>query len=156
MMEEKKNVFTYIRQLFATYGIIVMIFVIFHILLGDFPEGYSTLFALGKEGITIPILCELFLLAGMITLAQVAFLTDRLIMNMTMLMRNVLFFVSVMIVMIVMIFSFKWFPTGDILAWTGFVVCYALSMLVSVLIVKLREKLENSKMQEALDKYNNR
>ncbi len=53
-----------------------------------------------------------------------------------------------------MIIIFDWFPTKDITAWMGFVILYAVSMLISVFITNLREHLENSKMQKALDDYN--
>ena len=155
-MEEKKNVFNYIRQAFATYGIIVLVFVVFNILLGDVAGDYSALFALGKDGMSIPVLLELLLLAIMITFAQVLFLTDKWIENMSMIIRYVLFFGTVMIVMIVMIIVFNWFPIGDMYAWGGFVISYTVSMITSALLTRLKERTENTKMQEALDKYNRR
>lgn len=90
----------------------------------------------------------------MITVAQVIFVTDILITNLSIVLRNVFLFVTVFIVMVIMIIIFDWFPTSDITAWMGFVISYAVSMLVSVGITKLREHSENSKMQKALDKYN--
>ena len=155
-MEEKKTVFNFIRQAFATYGIIVLVFVVFNILLGDVAGDYSALFALGKDGMSIPVLLELLLLAIMITFAQVLFLTDKWIENMSMIIRYVLFFGTVMIVMIVMIIVFNWFPIGDMYAWGGFVISYTVSMITSALLTRLKERTENSKMQEALDKYNGR
>ena len=156
MMEEKKTIFNYISQAFATYGIIVLVFVVFNILLGDVAGDYSALFALGKDGMSIPVLLELLLLAIMITFAQVLFLTDKWIENMSMVIRYVLFFGTVMIVMIVMIIVFNWFPIGDMYAWGGFVISYTVSMITSALLTRLKERTENSKMQEALDKYNRR
>ena len=155
-MEEKKTFFYYIRQAFATYGIIVLVFVVFNILLGDIAGDYSALFALGKNGMSIPVLLELLLLAIMITFALVLFLTDKWIENMSMIIRYVLFFGTVMIVMIVMIIVFNWFPIGDMYAWGGFVISYTVSMITSALLTRLKERTENSKMQEALDKYNRR
>ena len=156
MMEEKKTIFNYIRQAFAIYGIMVMVFIIFSLVIGDITEGYSNLFAFGKKGLSIPTLCELFLLAVVITLAQVTFMTDRWIVNLSLIKRNVLFFLSVMVAMVIMIVVFKWFPVGDTFAWIGFVISYALSMIISMLLTRLKEKAENSKMQEALDNYNKR
>ena len=63
---------------------------------------------------------------------------------------------AVFVVMIIMIIVFNWFPTDDITAWIGFIVSYAVSMLFSVIITKIRERTENAKMQEALDKYNSK
>ena len=153
-MEEKKTIFNYISQVFATFGIIVLIFITLSIIIGESTKGYSTLFSMGKRGISIRTLGELLLLAIMITLAQVVFLTDRWIMNMTMIIRNLLFFTAVLIVIVIMIFAFKWFPIGDVTAWIGFIISYALSIIISTLVTKLKERTENSKMQEALDNYN--
>lgn len=154
MMEEKKTVFNYISQAFATFGIIVLIFILFSLAIGESTEGYSNLFSMGKRGMSISTLCELLLLAIMITLAQVVFLTDKWIVNLSLIIRNVLFFLSVLIVMVIMIVTFKWFPVGDVSAWIGFIISFAISMIVSALVIKLKERADNSKMQEALDNYN--
>ncbi len=155
-MEEKKTIFNYISQVFTTFGIIVLIFILLSILIGERTEDYSTLFAMGNEGLSIATLCELLLLAVMITLARLVFLTDRWIMNMTMIARNALFFLAVLIMIVFMVFAFKWFPVDDLSAWIGFILSYALSMVISVFVTKLKERSENSKMQEALDQYNER
>ncbi|MCR5509647.1 MAG: hypothetical protein K6F54_01635 [Lachnospiraceae bacterium] len=131
-----------------------MAFIIMGIVIGEKTKGYADLFSMGNAGMSMPILLELLLLAVVITLAQVAFLTDTWIMNMPMVLRNVLFFVSVLIVIILMIVAFNWFPVRDVTAWIGFIISYALSMFISAFITRLKERAENSKMQEALDKYN--
>ncbi len=156
MMEEKKTVFYYVRQAFATYGVIVLVFAIMSIVIGERTKDYAALFFMGNAGMSMPILMELLLLAVIITLAQVVFLTDTWIMNMSLMIRNVLFFVSVLIVIVFMIVAFSWFPTRDMTAWLGFIISYALSMIISALITRLKERAENTKMQEALDKYNRR
>lgn len=156
MMEEKKTVFYYVRQAFATYGVIVLVFAIMSIVIGERTKDYAALFSMGNAGMSMPILMELLLLAVIITLAQVVFLTDTWIMNMSLMIRNVLFFVSVLIVIVFMIVAFHWFPARDMTAWLGFIISYALSMIISALITRLKERAENTKMQEALDKYNRR
>ena len=155
MMEENKTIFNYISQMFATFGIIVTIFIIFSLVIGESSGDYSTLFALGKTGLTLGTLAQLLLLAFIITVAQVAFMTDVRIKNMSVVLRNVLFFSSIMAAIVVMVILCGWFPINDIKAWIGFVVSYVVCMVLSVLVSKLRERAENAKMQEALDKYKN-
>lgn len=77
-------------------------------------------------------------------------------MNMSIVMRYALFILSAWIIGIIMIILFHWFPIGDVSAWMGFVVSFAVSMSIAVLLTRLKERVENSKMQEALEKYNNR
>ena len=60
------------------------------------------------------------------------------------------------ILIVFMIVAFNWFPVSDMAAWLGFIISYALSMIISLLVTRLKERTENSKMQEALDKYNRR
>ncbi len=55
-----------------------------------------------------------------------------------------------------MIVAFGWFPVRDVRAWVGFIISYAISMITAAFITRLKERAENSKMQEALDKYNRR
>ena len=50
-MEEKKTIFDYIGQLFATYGIIVAIFLIFGSCIGSLAKGHSSLFPWEKKGL---------------------------------------------------------------------------------------------------------
>ena len=154
MIEEKKTIFSYIGQALATYGTLVFIFSAFSMLLGDKVGDYSSLFALGSKGMTMPTLIQLFFLAIALTVIQVAFLTDVWISNITMLLRKIFFFLTVLAVLIFMIIVFKWFPVDDPIAWIGFFGCFIVSMTISTIYTKLWEKEENKRMQEALDKYN--
>ena len=63
------------------------------------------MFSLGKEGLSISTLAQLLLLSGIITIVQMAFLTDRLIKNMSIVKRYILFFLSVMIATVIMIIA---------------------------------------------------
>ncbi len=152
-MEEKKTVFNYISQLFATYGVIVVIFIVFSLVIGNGADKYSALFSYKDAALGIPTLLQLLLLALFITLSQVLFLTDRMIKGMSMVLRYIFFFISIMLVMIIMTVIFKWFPVDDPKAWCGFFISFIISMVISALLTRLAEKSENRKMQEALDKF---
>lgn len=151
--EDRKSVFGYIAQLLATYGAMVVIFIVFDLCIGKETEGYSTLFELGSRGLTLATLLQLLFLAVLVTIAQVAFLTDLLIKNMNMIARNLLFIIAIFVSIVVFAVLFGWFPVGDLAAWVGFLVSFSLSMAASLLITRFIEKSENKKMQEALDKY---
>ena len=155
-MEEKKTIFNYISQLFATYGVIVAIFIVFSLLIGNGADEYSTLFSFKDAALGIPTLLQLLLLAVFITVSQVLFLTDRMIKGMSMVLRYILFFVTIMLVMIIMTVVFKWFPVDDPKAWCGSFISFIISMLISAFLTRLAEKSENRKMQEALDKFNSK
>lgn len=156
MMDEKKTFFNYISHAFAIYGIIVVIFMVFSLIIGESTEGYSTLFLLGDKGLTIATLFELLLLSVIITVFQAIFLTDKWIKNMAIVLRHVLFFLGVMITTIIMALAFSWLPVNDIKSWIYFFICFIISCILSVAITRVKECTENKKMQEALEKYNKR
>ena len=62
-----------------------------------------------------------------------------------------LFAVTIVIVLFVIIF--KWFPLNDVKAWIGFLVSFAICSAVAVVISRAREKAENFKIDQALERY---
>jgi hypothetical protein len=153
-MEKRKTIFNYISEIFAVYGIIVAIYVLLSLFIGDYVGGYSSMFRLGNKGLSNATLLQLLLLATIIIAVRNIFLTDRWIKKMPIISRNILFFLTIIVVMIVMIVLFDWFPINDWQAWVGFFISYTVSMSVSVLISRLKERAENDKLKTALDKYN--
>lgn len=153
-MEEKKTVFNYISRLFATYGIMVTIFIILALIVGEYTQDLSSLFRLGGKGLSLATLAQLLGLALVITVAQTVFLSDTVIKKMSLVLRNILFFVTILAAIIITVIVFGWFPIGNIFAWIGFIVSFLISMGISVGITKAKESAENSKMEEALKKYN--
>ncbi|MGI6315227.1 MAG: hypothetical protein ACOX17_00900 [Christensenellales bacterium] len=152
-MEEKKTVFDYIAGGLAVYGVMVTVFVLLSLILGDYVGDYSSLFRYGADGLSVPTLLQLLLLAAMITLARIVFLTGRWIKNMSGLLRNALFFLTILAVIAVLIVLFGWFPINEPRAWLGFILSYTVSMVLSVVVTGLRERAENKRMQAALRKY---
>lgn len=156
MMEDNKTIFNYIGQVFATYGMILFIFIIFGSLIGDIASGYSSLFELGNQGFSIATLLQLFVLAFIITVAQVAFLTDRWIKNLSLFFRNVLFFGIVVLTIIIFVILFGWFPIDDVKSWIGFVLSFVVCTAIGVTISRMEEQAENRKMEQALNKIKNK
>ena len=152
MMEEKKNIFDYIRQLFAIYGVMVLIFVAFNLIVGDEAKSISTLFTLGSQGLLSSTLLQLLLMALIITAAQNIFLTDILIKNLALIVRNILFFVTIMIAITAFVIIFGWFPIDNAAAWIGFIISFAVCTGVSALLMRLEENAESKKMQDALNR----
>ena len=67
-------------------------------------------------------------------------------------MKKVLsvFLVVVMIVLFVWIFG--WFPVNEVKPWIMFLICFTVSAGASTIISVLKEKENNKKMQEALER----
>lgn len=154
-MEDKKTIFGYLGELFAIYGIIMLMFVILNLTLGDTAKGYSSFFEYGSGSLSTNTMLQIFLFAVIVCAARNIFLTDRLIKKMSILARYIAFFLMITIVIVVFIILFAWFPADDISAWIGFVISFAVCSATGVLISKLKEKEENKKMAQALERFRN-
>lgn len=152
-MEQNKTIFNYIEQLFATYGIIVTIFIVFTSMVGENAKNISSLYRLGSQGLSLATLVQLLALACMITFAQVLFLTDQWIKSMNMILRNIMFFSTICVAIGVFAAIFVWFPINSIRAWVAFAISFTICTVISVFISKLQENAENKKMKQALDKF---
>lgn len=152
-MEQKKTVFNYIGQLFATYGIIVTIIIVFVSIVGENAKDLSSLYQFGSRGLASSTLVQLLILACIITLAQILFLTDQWIKNMNLILRNILFFATICVVIGVFAAVFVWFPINNVKAWLAFVITFVICTCISVFISKLQENVENKKMEQALEKF---
>jgi len=152
-MEDRKTIFDYLGQLFAIFGVIIMIYTVFTILVGERAKEKSSLYALGSEGLSIRTIIQHFLLAFVITVSQNLFLTDRWIKNLAMAVRYVLFFSSIFVAIAVFIVSFDWFPVNNGWAWLCYTLCFIPCTVVSIVLTSLAEKAENRKMEEALRRF---
>ncbi len=151
-MEDRKTIFNYISQMFSIYGVMIVIFVVINLIIGDNAGSVSTLFSLGKTGLSTATLLELLLLTLIVTAAQSIFLTDVVIKNMALIVRNILFFATILVAITVFASVFGWFPLTDPAAWIGFIVSFAVCAAVSAFLMRLEENAENKKMQEALNR----
>ena len=151
-MEDKKTIFNYISQLFAIYGIVIAIFVAINLIVGNEAGSVSTLFALGSNGLSTKTLIELFVLVVIVTIDDNVFHTGLLIKNMSLIVRNILFFAVILVTIIVFAVVFGWFPLDNVLSWIGFIVSFSICAVFSAILMRLEENAENKKMQEALNR----
>ncbi|MBR5419698.1 MAG: DUF3021 family protein [Lachnospiraceae bacterium] len=153
MMEEKNSLFAMIRTIFVTYGIMVVLFVILNILIGEEAKDFSSLFVYGNRAFSMATLIQLFALSLIISICRNVLFSDRWIKNMSIMLRNVLFFLIITVTITLFVILFAWFPIDDISAWSGFFISFALCSVVGVLVSRWRERAENDKMNKALERY---
>ena len=151
-MEEKKTVFNYISQLFAIYGVVTAIFIVINLIIGNEAGSVSTLFSLGSTGLSTSTLIQLFILVVIVTIDDNIFLTDLVIKNMPLVLRNILFFAVILVTITVFAAVFGWFPLDNIGSWIGFIVSFSVCAAVSAILMRMEEKAENKKMQDALNR----
>ena len=151
-MDDNKNIFDYIKQLFTSFGIVVLLFIVINLIIGDEAGSISSLFALGAKGLSTATLLQLLILILIITAAQNIFLSDLVIKNMALVVRNILFFATIMAAITIFAVVFGWFPLNNVAAWIGFIVSFAVCTVISSVIMRLEENAENKKMQDALNR----
>lgn len=151
-MDDNKNIFDYIKQLFTSFGIVVLLFIVINLIIGDEAGSVSSLFALGAKGLSTATLLQLLILVLIITAAQNIFLSDLVIKNMALVVRNILFFATIMAAITIFAVVFGWFPLNNVAAWIGFIVSFAVCSIISSVIMRLEENAENKKMQDALNR----
>ena len=152
-MEDNKTLFDYISRVFAVFGVVILIHVLIGSLVGQDAGEVSTLFSLGSEGLAMNTILQLFALSVIVIVLQSLLLTDKFIKNMSIVVRIILMFVSVTCAIVAFVLAFKWFPVNDVKAWIGFFISFAVCSLAGVIFTRLKEKAENKKMDEALEKY---
>lgn len=151
-MKKGANIFDYLGQIFMVFGYSVLTLNIFCLLFGESAKGFSTIFSLGGEGLGIATLLEFFLLCAVIVTLRFLLFTDGWIRNLSIPARTTLMFGLVILAIILFVILFGWFPVDYAPAWIGFFLCFGISAGVSTAIAAAKERLENKKMEEALER----
>ena len=151
-MNNKPTIFEYFSQVFMIYGITVLILNIFCLMFGEAARDYSTIFSLGCSGLSVKTMLQ-FLFAIAITIVfKFTFMTDLLIKKMSITTRVVTLFIAAFLNIVAFVILCDWFPVGDPLAWTMFIVSFTVSCTISTAISICKEKYENRQLSEALQK----
>ena len=151
-MEERKTVIDYIEQFMKIFVFSIIMLNIFCILFGESAKEFSTIFALGKEGLRVVTMLQFLTLAVWITFCRFLFFTDIIIKNMRTVWRTICMIGAILVVMMIYIMVFQWFPKDEWLPWvmflSNFLVCFAMSLAA----MTFKEYSENKRMEEALGK----
>ena len=151
-MDNKPTILDYLTQAFMIYGITVLALNIFCLLFGDSARDFSTIFALGSAGLSVKTMLQ-FLLAIAITIVlRFVFMTDLIIKKMPLAARIITMFAAAFLNIMVFVILCGWFPVDNLTAWIMFLISFAISCTVSTAVSLLKEKMENRKLAEALNR----
>lgn len=151
-MEERKTIINYMEQVLTTFGMIVIMLIALGEFFGERARDISGLFRLGAEGLSTETLLQFLVISMLETLLQFIFFTDNLIRQMSIVRRTMGMLLSTVGVVIVMNLLCGWFPVNMWEPWALFVFCFGICFVVSVGVMSAKEKMENRKMEEALEK----
>ncbi len=151
-MEERKTIFDYLSQIMVVFGVSMLVMNIFCLAFGNSAKGLSAMFELGNQGIPVKIAFEFLCVSALITGIRFLFFTDILIKKMPVWTRTICMLVSILIVIAAFIIIFGWFPIDMWQPWAMFFICFGISFVVSCFVMMIKEKVENRKMKEALER----
>ena len=152
-MEKKRTIFDYLGQVLMIFGITILILNVFCVVFGENAKEISTMFAMGSDGISVSTSFQFLLVSIIVVVLRFLFFTDSIIKNMLLPVRTGSMYVAIISVILVMNWVFGWFPADMWQAWLGFVLSFIVCSVVSTITVLVKDKLENEKMQDALNKY---
>lgn len=149
-MEERKTIFQYLNQVFCIFGITMLILSLFSVIFGEDAREFSTMFALGKEGIPVKTMVQFFLVSVLLVGYRVLFFAEGIIQNMTHPARTACMLCAALVTTAGFVYFCGWFPFFMWKAWLGFFICFGICFVVSLSIMRWQEKMENRKMEEGL------
>lgn len=151
-MLKKRTIFDFFANVLIIYSISIISISIFCFIFGENAEDVSTIFQLGNKGLSINTMFEFFILSIFISATKWLFFTDIIIKNLSLTIRTVCMFGIVIIIVGIFAAIFNWFPVTMPLPWIMFIVCFVICTAISIIITTLKEKTENQKMKEALER----
>lgn len=150
-MIKKDTIFDFMTNVMMIFGVSVMCLLLFTFIFGEDAKAVSTIFALGNKGIALQTLLQFFISSFLITVLEWMFFTDKIFKKMSLTVRFILTFFSIVILIAVFATIFRWFPVNMVLPWVMFLICFAVCATVSVVLSVLKEKRDNAKLQNALE-----
>ena len=152
-MDKKPTIFDYLSQVFMIFGITILLLNIFCLVFGELASGFSTIFTLGSEGLSVKTMLQFLLAIAIIITFRSIFMTDLVIKKMPLLARIIVLFAASFLNIVVFVIVCGWFSVNNPLAWIMFIISFAVSCTVSTLVSILRERTENKRLAEALNKF---
>ena len=151
-MDKKPTIFDYLSQVFMIFGITILALNIFCLIFGESAREFSTIFALGNEGLSVKTMLQ-FLLAIAITITfRSIFMTDLIFKKMPLSARIIVMFAAAFLNIVIFVIVCGWFPVNNLLAWIMFIISFTVSCTASTLVSLLWERTENKRLAEALNK----
>lgn len=151
-MEEKRTVFDYLAQVLIVFGFAILMINVFCLIFGGSAKEFSDMFELGNQGIPTKIVFQFFCVSVLIVGVRFIFFTDIIIKKMPIWLRTICMLTAIVIIIAAFVILFHWFPADMWQPWAMFFICFVISFLGSYFVMVIREKVENKRMNEALQR----
>lgn len=125
-------------------------------LFGEAAKGFSAMFSLGGEGLSLMLMWQFLLLSALIVFWRFLFFTETVFKKLSFAGRTAGMVSAVLLTAVVFILLFDWFPADMWQPWAMFLLCFGICFAVSAAVAGRLEKIENRKMEEALQRAKQR
>ncbi|MCM1304699.1 MAG: hypothetical protein NC305_16670 [Lachnospiraceae bacterium] len=149
-MRERKNILDYMAQTMIAFGASMLALALFCELVGEEARGFSTMFALGKEGIPSNTILQFLLNSVCIMVIRFLFFSDRVFRKMSIAGRTIGMLASVIALIGVFAYCFGWFPVDDPKCWACFLVSFGICFVIAWAVSAWKESLDNRQLEEGL------
>lgn len=156
MREDKISIYNFVTKVLVIFCVMVFFQTVVGYLIGNEVKIYSTMYQLGREGIAYETLLQYFLSAIITTCLNIFFFSDKILVNISAFWRTVIMLIIQLIIVIGFIYCFNWFPVDNLLAWGTFLVIFAGSVVISLLVMELKSRSDSRKYDNLLMDYKNR
>lgn len=152
-MKKNKTFTQFIIGTLLAFSFILLFLMVIGPIIGDDAKGTSALFSLGTKGIAFNVMLQALGIAILVNIVQALFLSNLLFKKMMLLWRTIWIFVSTFIIGGIWGIAFGWFPADKPIAWLSYLISFGLAMLLSVLIMLLKTRRENTQVNQKLQEY---
>lgn len=148
-----KKIFQLINETVLVFGLLMLVFFILSLAIGDSAKEASSLFVYGSDSISLAAIFQLLMLSLCVTILNAAVNSNFMIKIMPRIPRLIILFVLIFMILVFMILKFQWFSADQQLPWVLTAIAFVFSFTASTVTVFLKEKEENKKMTEALNSF---
>ncbi len=149
-MEKRKNIFDYLAQVLTIFGVTILTLNLFCLMFGASAKGFSAIFELGDQGISVKITFQFLCISALLVGSRFIFFTDTWIKKMAIWQRTIGLLTAAILIIVLFIVVFQWFPIHMWQPWALFFICFGISFLGSYMVMRMKEKLENRQLEDAL------
>lgn len=151
-MEKERTIFDFFSGVLKIWAISVLCLCLFCKIFGQEAYNYSSIFQFEDKGLALETLLQFLLISVIINVLEVIFFSDRFIKNAGIALRFAGMFGTITVLCCLFAYLFRWFPVNQARPWIMFFVSFSVCTAISVFVSRWKEKTENRKMQEALDR----
>lgn len=152
-MKNKETILHFASRVLVVFALIMIFLLVLGPIFGDQAQGVSVLFELGGQGVSFKVMLQALGMSFLVNIVQALFLSNFLAKKMMLLWRTALMFICIFAGGGIWGSLFRWFPADKPTAWLSYLLSFGAASVLSILVMILKTKLENEKVNRKLQEY---